>query len=113
MEPGKSVAVFESASIGAGSSGHTGGLTLAETAAGDLPGLGDGLAGFSAVPTYLDGTADGLVRGGWERERGRDDGGSPIRWSDSGQLRVAREVSGGTTNPGKLITGLAGAALRH
>src|ERR1700731_3914493 len=49
FEPSKSVALFESGQIGAGSSGHTGGMTLAETAAGDLPGLGDVLAGFSNI----------------------------------------------------------------
>src|SRR5271170_7569874 len=49
LAPGKTVALFESASIGAGSSGHTGGMVLSETAAGDLPGLGDVLAGFTAI----------------------------------------------------------------
>ena len=38
--PDKTVIVFESASIGAGASGHTGGMVLAETAAGRLAGLG-------------------------------------------------------------------------
>src|SRR6202790_263109 len=46
--PDKTVVLFESAAIGAGSSGHTGGMVLAETAARDLPGLGDVLAGFSS-----------------------------------------------------------------
>ncbi len=47
FEPNKRVALFEASRIGAGSSGHTGGMALSETAAGDLPGLGDVLAGFS------------------------------------------------------------------
>src|SRR4029077_218308 len=34
VEPKKSVALFETSRIGAGSSGHTGGMTLGETAAG-------------------------------------------------------------------------------
>ena len=46
LAPSKSVALFEAESIGAGASGHTGGVALAETAAGDLPGLGDVLAGY-------------------------------------------------------------------
>lgn len=46
LAPDKRVALFEGASIGAGASGHTGGMVLAESAAGDLPGLGDVLAGF-------------------------------------------------------------------
>ncbi len=43
-EPNKRVALFECIHIGAGSSGHTGGMALSETAAGNLPGLGDVLA---------------------------------------------------------------------
>src|SRR5258708_24202116 len=46
LEPNKRVALFEASRIGAGSSGHTGGMALSETAAGDLPGLGDVLAGL-------------------------------------------------------------------
>src|ERR1700691_4255143 len=53
LAPEKSVAVFEAGRIGEGSSGRTGGLALAETAAGDLPGLGDVLAGFSAILSKL------------------------------------------------------------
>src|ERR1700737_4145885 len=49
LEPNKRVALFEASRIGAGSSGHTGGMALSETAAGDLPGLGDVLAGFSGI----------------------------------------------------------------
>src|SRR3979490_1976645 len=47
LAPNKRVALFESSRIGAGSSGHTGGMTLSETAAGHMPGLGDVLAGLS------------------------------------------------------------------
>src|ERR1700739_1567639 len=49
LAPEKAVALFESESFGAGSSGHTGGLALAETAVGDLPGLGDVLAGYQKI----------------------------------------------------------------
>jgi glycine/D-amino acid oxidase-like deaminating enzyme len=49
LAPEKSVAVFEADRIGAGASGRTGGMVLAETAAGDLPGLGDVLAGFKKI----------------------------------------------------------------
>src|SRR5258708_34091792 len=48
-EPNKSVALFECSRVGAASSGHTGGMALSESAAGSLPGLGDWVAGFSAV----------------------------------------------------------------
>ena len=38
LAPERSVAVLESSSLGEGASGRTGGLALAETAAGKLPG---------------------------------------------------------------------------
>jgi predicted NAD/FAD-binding protein len=49
LAPEKSVAVFEAARIGAGASGRTGGMVLAETAAGNQHGLGDVLAGFQSI----------------------------------------------------------------
>jgi glycine/D-amino acid oxidase-like deaminating enzyme len=110
FEPWKSAALFESSQIGAGSSGHTGGMTLAETAAGDLPGLGDVLAGFSNILKELEVDCDLSFPGAWEI--GRSDGlpDSPISWTDSGTLRAVRQVPGGTIDPGKLVTGLARSA---
>src|SRR5216683_2014241 len=55
LEPKKSVALFEASRVGAGSSGHTGGMALAGTASGDLPGLGDVLGGFSGILRELPG----------------------------------------------------------
>jgi glycine/D-amino acid oxidase-like deaminating enzyme len=110
MNPNKSVAVFEAETIGARSSGHTGGLTLAETAAGDLPGLGDVLFGFSKILKDLGVTCDLSLPGVWELDRSSKTESSPIHWIDSGDLRVAREVPGGTADPGKLVGGLARAA---
>jgi len=118
LSPGKSVALIEAGRIGAGASGRTGGMVLAESAAGDLPGLGDVLAGLKNILERL-GEASGrsLVElcelqldGAWEvgRSSGRSD--SPIQWNDSGNLRVVNEVPGGTLHPGKLIGGLAAAA---
>jgi glycine/D-amino acid oxidase-like deaminating enzyme len=120
LAPGKSVALIEAGRIGAGASGRTGGMALAESAAGDLPGLGDVLAGFTNILEKL-GDASGQrlaeacelqLRGAWEigRSGGRAD--SPIRWKDSGNLRVVNEVPGGTLHPAKLIAGLATAAVR-
>jgi glycine/D-amino acid oxidase-like deaminating enzyme len=113
LNPEKSVAVFESGAIGAGSSGHTGGLALAETAAGDLPGLGDVLAGFSNILRELDVRCDLSVPGVWELDRASSSSNSPVQWNDSGNLRVAREVPGGTLNPGKLVGGLARSAVQR
>src|SRR6202048_4845052 len=64
FDPSKSVALFELRHVGAGSSGHTGGMTLAETAAGDLPGLGDVLAGFSNILRELPVACDLILSGG-------------------------------------------------
>ena len=112
FEPSKSVALFESSHVGAGSSGHTGGMTLAETAAGDLPGLGEVLAGFSDIVKELALDCDLSLTGVWEL--GRTDGlpDSPIAWTDSGDLRAVKQVSGGTIDPGKLVSGLARCADR-
>ena len=110
LAPEKSVAVFEAARIGAGASGRTGGIALAETAAGDLPGLGDVLGGFEKILQKLDVDCDLSLPGAWEIGRTGGLPQSPIEWTDSGTLRVAKEVPGGTLDPGGLVSGLARAA---
>jgi glycine/D-amino acid oxidase-like deaminating enzyme len=112
LDPQKTVAVFEAETIGAGSSGRTGGLALAETATGDLPGLGDVLAGLSKVLRELQISAYLRLPGVWELNRTSRLSNSPISWNDSGNLRVVREVPGGTVDPGKLVAGLARAATK-
>lgn len=117
LAPDKSVVVLESERIGAGASGRTGGIVLAETAAGDLPQLGDVLGGFRDILAKL-GVECGLsLQGAWEIARTRDVAESavvpsPIEWNDSGIVRVVREVPGGTLDPGQLLSGLARAAVR-
>jgi glycine/D-amino acid oxidase-like deaminating enzyme len=110
VAPQANVALFEAAAISYGSSGHTGGLVLPETAAGDLPGLGDVLGGFSETLRELNVNCDLNLPGVWEigRENGRTD--LPMSWSDTGTLRVVREGPGGTLDPGKMASGLARAA---
>jgi len=120
--PQTSVAVFESAHVGAGASGRTGGLVLAETAAGNLPGLGDVLAGLSDILRTLEIQCDLRLPGAWEvlrderkafdRPSGKPVAHSPIHWSDSGDLHVVSQVPGGSLDPGKLVSGLARAAHR-
>jgi glycine/D-amino acid oxidase-like deaminating enzyme len=108
---GKSVAVFEASRIGAGASGRTGGMALAESAAGDLPGLGDVLAGVEAIFQTLDVECELSLPGAWEIGRsGEAARGCAIDWDDSGRLRATGEVPGGTLSPGKLVSGLARAA---
>jgi glycine/D-amino acid oxidase-like deaminating enzyme len=110
IAPGKTVVLFEASRIGAGASGRTGGMALAETAAGDLPGLGDVLAGFAEILEKLGVECDLSLPGAWEIGRSGGGAGSPIEWNDSGTLRVVDEVPGGTLDPGKLVSGLARAA---
>jgi gamma-glutamylputrescine oxidase len=119
LAPKKSVIVLESGSLGAGASGHTGGMALAETAAGPLPGLGNVLKNYKKILLDLRISADLKLPGVWEIARGnrsmdgkalRPLARSPISWSDSGHLRPVREVPGGTVNPGRILSGLARAA---
>lgn len=112
VEPTKSVALFEAQRIGEGASGRTGGIVLAETAAGDAPGLGDVLAGFQKILGTLQVECDLSLPGAWEIGRRGGIPGSPIEWNDSGVLRVTKEIPGGTLDPGKLVSGLARAASR-
>ena len=114
----KSAAIFEAARIGAGASGRTGGMVLAETAAGHQPGLGDVLAGFQSILEKLKVRCDLKLHGAWEIARQHNSGKakpqqSPITWNDSGTVRVVNEVPGGTLDPGKLVSGLARAAQRQ
>src|SRR5216684_6819909 len=113
LEPNKCVALFECSRIGAGSSGHTGGMALSETAAGSLPGLGDVLAGFSGILRELEVQCDLALPGAWEIGRQGGMPSSPIAWNDSGALGVTREVPGGTIDPGKMLSGLAHAASKR
>jgi glycine/D-amino acid oxidase-like deaminating enzyme len=112
LQPDKTTVVFEADCVGAGSSGHTGGMTLAETAAGDLPGLGDVLKGFRKIQGELEIDCDFKVPGVWELGRNKIIKDSPISWNDSGTLGVVHTVEGGTADPGKLVSGLANAAQR-
>ncbi|MGB9243430.1 MAG: FAD-binding oxidoreductase [Candidatus Acidiferrales bacterium] len=107
LAPGKSVAVFEADRIGAGASGRTGGMALAESAAGDLPGLGNVLGGLERILAKLDIDCDLSLFGAFEIGRGKALKTSPIQWNDSGTLRVVKKVPGGTLDPGKLVAGLA------
>jgi glycine/D-amino acid oxidase-like deaminating enzyme len=110
LAPEKSVVVFEAARIGSGASGRTGGMALGESAAGDLPGLGDVLAGLQHILSELRIDCDLALPGAFEIGRTKGLADSPIEWSDSGTLRVVNRVPGGTLDPGKLVAGLARAA---
>jgi glycine/D-amino acid oxidase-like deaminating enzyme len=122
LAPEKSVVVLESGRIGHGASGRTGGIVLSETAAGDLPDLGDVLPGFHHILKKLGVDCDLHLPGAWEVARSAEAersenaqplrGESPIKWQDSGTLRAISIVPGGTIDPGKQVSGLARAAVR-
>ena len=124
LAPEKSVIVLEAGRIGNGASGRTGGLVLSESAAGDLPGLGDVLAGLKKILRKLGVESDLLLPGAWEIAHSdhakRSDnarplkGRSSIQWRDfnSQEIRVTGTVPGGTLDPGKQVSGLARAAAR-
>ena len=110
IQPDKTTVVFEADCVGAGSSGYTGGMALAESAAGDLPGLGDVLEGFAEILRELKIECDLSLPGVWELGRKNIKKDSPISWNDSGTLGVVNDVPGGTIDPGKVVSGLAQAA---
>ena len=112
LAPEKSVVVLESSTVGAGASGRTGGMVLTESAAGDLPGLGDVFAGLQNILGKLEVECDLSLPGAWEIGRSGDAANSAISWKDSGTLRIVNEVPGGTLDPGELVGGLARAAHR-
>jgi len=112
IAPEKSVAVLEAWSVGDGASGRTGGMALSESAAGDLPGLGDVLSGFKEILGEFGVDCDQRFTGAWEIARKKGLAKSPVSWNDSGTLHVTKEVEGGTVDPGKLVSGLARAADR-
>jgi glycine/D-amino acid oxidase-like deaminating enzyme len=112
LAPESTVALFEAESFGAGSSGHTGGLVLAESAVGDLPGLGDVLAGYQRILQELGVDGELTLPGVFELARSKPFESSPMRWNDSGTLAAVKEVPGGTIDPGKMVSGLARAAER-
>lgn len=121
LAPKKTVLLLEAERVGNGASGRTGGMALAQTAAGDLPGLGDVLRGYRKILRDLRVDAELELPGVWEvaRHEKSMEGKrihplrhSPIDWEDSGRVRAVGTFPGGTVNPGKVVSGLARAATR-
>jgi glycine/D-amino acid oxidase-like deaminating enzyme len=113
------VLLLEAERVGNGASGRTGGMALTQSAAGDLPGLGDVLGGYRKIIRDLRVDAELNLPGVWEVARHQESmegekvrplKNSPIEWEDSGRVRAVGMVSGGTVNPGKVVSGLAHAA---
>src|SRR5580704_7358805 len=79
LAPAKSVLLLERGTLGDGSSGRTGGMALAETAAGNLPGLGDVLRSYKRILRALKVDAEVALPGVWELGRKAGLRHSPIR----------------------------------
>jgi gamma-glutamylputrescine oxidase len=108
---GVDVVVLEALRIGNGASGRTGGIVLEGTAVGSLPDASDCLATLEAVVDDARIDCDLRIEGCNEISHVDVPGGAP-GWHDAGRtLAVARRVPGGTVDPGRLVAGLARAAL--
>src|SRR5882762_7349007 len=121
LAPEKKILVLEAERVGNGASGRTGGMALSQSAAGDLPGLGNVLLGYRKILRELGIDAELELPGVWEvsrheksmeGEKVRALKNSQIDWEDSGRVRAVGKVPGGTVNPGKVVSGLAQAAVK-
>lgn len=109
---GARVVVLEADGVGAGASGRTGGMVLEGTAAGALAQVENCLGTLSAVTAEAGIECDLILPGCWTvRHEPAARGGLP-GWRD-GDGWVVRDDSepGGTIDPGKLVAGLARAAV--
>jgi len=113
-ERGATVHVFEAGAIGAGASGRSGGIVLEGTAAGLLPDADSCLAALAELVAEHAIDCD-LALGGCctVRHVPGDPPPPPPAWPDEGGwLLLDRREPGGALDPGKLVAGLARAALR-
>jgi len=113
IDPRRSVALLDAERIGSGASGFTGGLALAESAVGDLPGLDDVLGGYAKILKELQVDGDLNLPGVYELGRSKALENTPMRWKDSGELCAVKEMEGGTIHPGKVVSGLGRAAEQN
>lgn len=113
-EQGASVHVFEATSIGSGASARSGGIALEGTAAGALPGATACLAALDALVSEHGIDCDLDLGGCWTVRHAGDAEPPELHWPDADRtwLVLERREPGGTVDPGKLVAGLAAAALR-
>jgi glycine/D-amino acid oxidase-like deaminating enzyme len=109
---GVRVAVLEADSVGAGASGHTGGIALEGTAIGLLDQVDDCLAALVRV-TERTGIDCGLdLRGCLELAHDAPHEDAPPLWRDGeGALWIADTVPGGTVDAGLVLGALAHGAV--
>jgi glycine/D-amino acid oxidase-like deaminating enzyme len=111
--PEWSVAVLEAETVGSGASGRSGGIVLDHTAAGPHPGFEQAIEFGSQLLRRAGIDCGWSVTGCWEIVHAETAGGWPLRWNDENlPLEVSRQIAGGIVDPGRLVAGLAGAAIR-
>jgi glycine/D-amino acid oxidase-like deaminating enzyme len=107
---GANVALFEAQRLGSGASGRTGGVVLEDPAAGPLPDTGDCIPALQRILNKTGIECDLELAGCWELAHAAA---GPKLWRDGDRDLVIHEtVPGGTLDPGRLIDGLARAALQ-
>lgn len=100
------VVVLEATRVGDGASGRSGGIALEDTAAGPLPRFKNCLDELKAFDCELD------LGGCWEISHSSRLPARPLNWKDGGSsLRVSARFAGGAVHPGRLLAGVARAAL--
>ena len=108
---GVDVIVLEARRLGAGASGRSGGIVLEGSGAGPLPDADACIASLQDTLNKAGISCDLDLPGCWELAHGES---GERLWLDGARALALQEtVPGGTLDPGKLLTGLAAAALRE
>ena len=108
---GVDVVAFEAGRLGAGASGRSGGIVLEGTSAGPLPDADDCIATLERTLSEAAIACDLDLPGCWELTHAEN--GAPLWRDGEGALSLSETVPGGTLDPGRLLGGLAAAAVRE
>jgi gamma-glutamylputrescine oxidase len=112
--PGAAVHVFEADALGSGASGRSGGIALEGTAIGALAGADACLAALAELAAQHGIDCDLELGGCWTIRHVRGAEPPAPRWpdADGSWIVLDEREPGGALDPGKLVAGLARAALR-
>jgi gamma-glutamylputrescine oxidase len=106
-------AIFESARLGDGASGRTGGLALEGTAVGVLEEVDSCLSELQKLVGEENIDCDLHLPGCWEIEHHNAPAERMLPWNDENRpVCIARTVAGGVVQPAALLGGIARAAIR-
>ena len=105
--------IFESASLGDGASGRTGGLALEGTAIGAMDEVDSCLSELLKLVDEENIDCDLHLPGCWEIEHHKAPPERMLPWNDEDRpVCIARTVPGGVVQPAALVGGIARAAIR-